>query len=109
MIDSGEGFELIRGSGNVFRDLGRLDADLWRLKSILAAEILGVLDDRGLTAAEAAAVTSTPSGKLVGIRRGKLANVDVDCMMRVLARLDRRVRVDVTVEAHSGPTGDRAA
>ena len=39
-------FELVRGSGNVFRDLGRADADLEQARAILAAKIVGVLDDR---------------------------------------------------------------
>ena len=33
--------EVIHGSGNVFRDLGRRNADGEQLKAILAAEIIG--------------------------------------------------------------------
>ena len=36
--------ELVRGSGNVFRDFGRPSADLEQLRSILAARIIRVLD-----------------------------------------------------------------
>ena len=39
-------FELIRGSGNVFRDLGYPDADLRHAKAVLAAEIIKALDER---------------------------------------------------------------
>ena len=35
-----EKFEIIRGSGNVFRDLGLPNADLKHLKAILTAEII---------------------------------------------------------------------
>lgn len=108
MIDTDD-FELVRGSGNVFRDLGRADADLWQLKSILAAEIIGVLDDRELTMTQATAMTGTAPDILAAIRNAGLADVTVDAMMRVLDRLDRRVLVDVTVEDRLGPTADRAA
>jgi hypothetical protein len=35
---------LARGSGNVFRDLGRENADVKQLKALLAAEIIKALD-----------------------------------------------------------------
>ena len=40
----GEKLELVRGSGNVFRDLGRENADIEQLKALLAAEIIKTLD-----------------------------------------------------------------
>ena len=49
--------EVIRGSGNVFRDLELPDADLLQLKSILAAEIIKVMDKQGLTVRQAQART----------------------------------------------------
>ena len=36
--------EVVRGSGNVFRDLSRVNADADQFKAILAAEIIKVLD-----------------------------------------------------------------
>ncbi len=41
--------DMIRGSGNVFHDLGHPDADLEQLRALLAARIIGVLDERKLT------------------------------------------------------------
>jgi hypothetical protein len=43
--------ELVRGSGNVFRDLGHPNADVEQTKALLAAEIVGVLDDQKLSTA----------------------------------------------------------
>lgn len=37
---SSEKIELVRGSGNVFRDSGRPNSDAEQLKAILAAEII---------------------------------------------------------------------
>jgi hypothetical protein len=39
-----EKLELARGGGNVFRDLGRKNADVEQLKALLAAEILKTLN-----------------------------------------------------------------
>jgi len=41
---NGEKLDVVRGSGNVFRDLGRENADLEQLKALLAAEINKALD-----------------------------------------------------------------
>ena len=48
-----ERLELVRGIGNVFRDLGRENADMEQLKALLAAEIIQALDRDGLTIPEA--------------------------------------------------------
>ena len=44
-----ETLAVTRGSGNVFRDLGRENADIEQFKAILAAEIIKALDREGLT------------------------------------------------------------
>ena len=45
--------ELVYGSGNVFRDFGRADADVQQTKALLAARIIGILDDEGLSTRKA--------------------------------------------------------
>ena len=52
-----EDMGLIRGSGNVFRDLGHANPDLEQLRAILAARIIGVLDDRALSVRKAHELT----------------------------------------------------
>src|SRR5271157_3665867 len=44
-----EKLEVVRGSGNVFRDLGRKSADAEQFKAVLAAEIIKALDREGLS------------------------------------------------------------
>ncbi len=41
--------KVVKGSGNVFRDLGHKHADADQFKSILAAEIIKALDREGLS------------------------------------------------------------
>ena len=43
---SDDDLEVVRGSGNVFRDVGHPNADAEQLRAILAAEIIHVLDER---------------------------------------------------------------
>ncbi len=44
-----EKLEVVRGSENVFRDLGHQNADADQLKAILAPEIIKALDREGLS------------------------------------------------------------
>ncbi len=50
--------KLVRGCGNVFRDLRRKNADVEQFKAILAAEIIKALDREHLTVR--AALTTEP-------------------------------------------------
>ena len=50
-------FELVEGSGNVFRDHGDRHADLKQAKAILAARIIALLDKGNLSVRKAAKLT----------------------------------------------------
>ena len=84
--------ELIRGSGNVFRDFNLPNADLEQLRSILfAAQIIGVLDDRQLTVRKAGELTGIAAADFSRIRRVRLDRFTVDRLMTILSRLDQEV------------------
>jgi predicted XRE-type DNA-binding protein len=95
--------ELVRGSGNVFRDFGHPDADREQLRSILAARIIGVLDDRHLTVREAAALTGIAAADFSRIRRANLGRFTIDRLMTILARLGQQVKISVTVHPRADP------
>ena len=99
--------ELVRGSGNVFRDFGRPSADLEQLRSILAARIIRVLDERGLSVRKAKEITGIAAADFSRIRRANLGRFTVDRLMTILARLDQQVQVRVTA-AEGAPLGERA-
>jgi predicted XRE-type DNA-binding protein len=90
---------VVRGSGNVFRDFGRPNAELEQLRSILAARIIGVLDERGLSVRKAHEITGIAAADFSRIRRANLGRFTVDRLMTILARLDQQVQVRVTVRA----------
>jgi len=89
--------DIIRGSGNVFRDLGHPDADREQLRALLAAGIIGVLDDRKLTVRAAQEITGIAAADFSRIRRANLGRFTIDRLMTILARLAQEVEVTVNV------------
>ena len=88
-------FELVEGSGNVFRDFGDPHADLKQAKATLAARIIAVLDDRGLTVRKAASMTGFAAADFSRIRNAALGRFTLDRLMKMLAALDGRIEVTV--------------
>ncbi|HRY25120.1 MAG: XRE family transcriptional regulator [Geminicoccaceae bacterium] len=97
MTSHDDDLDLVRGSGNVFRDLGHADAEVLQLKAELAARIIGVLDDRALTVRRAAELTGIAAADFSRLRRARLDRFTIDRLMIVLARLDQVVEVSVSV------------
>jgi predicted XRE-type DNA-binding protein len=71
-------FELVRGSGNVFRDFGRVNASVEQASAILAAEIIRTLDKRGLSTREAEKLTGVAHSEFSRIRNAKLERFTLD-------------------------------
>ena len=96
-------FELVEGSGNVFRDLGDPEADLKQAKAVLAARVIVTLDERGLSVRKAAAVTGFAAADFSRIRNADLGRFTLDRLMKMLAALDADLQITVHVEArHQG-------
>ena len=87
--------EVVRGSGNVFRDLSRVNADADQFKAILAAEIIKVLDRDHLTVRAAQAKTGVTAADFSRIRNANLARFTVDRLMSIVNRLGSRIEVKV--------------
>ena len=93
----GEKLDVVRGSGNVFRDLGRKNADSEQFKAILAAEITKALDREGLSVRAAHARTGIAAADFSRIRNADLGRFTIDRLMAILNRLGSRVEVKVRV------------
>ncbi len=100
-----EALELIRGSGNVFRDLSHPNADVEQLKALLAAEIIKILNGENLTTRQAEARTRIPHSEFSRIRNVKLDRFTVDHLTVILNRLDQRVDFEVRVRPLPEPGG----
>ena len=92
-----EMLEVVRGSGNVFRDLGHGNADAEQVKAILAAEIIKALDREKLTVRAAHTRTSIAAADFSRIRNADLGRFTVDRLMTIINRLGSRVDVKVRV------------
>jgi predicted XRE-type DNA-binding protein len=92
-----------RGKGNVFRDLGKGNADLKQFKAILAAEIIKVLDREELTVRQAQVRTRIAAADFSRIRNADLDRFTADRLMSIINRLGSRVEVAVKVRRSASP------
>jgi predicted XRE-type DNA-binding protein len=98
-----QNLEVVRGSGNVFRDLGHKNADAEQVKAILAAEIIKALDREGLSVRAAHGRTGIAAADFSRIRHADLGRFTVDRLMTILNRLGSRVEVKVRVRRVEAP------
>ncbi|QOY90321.1 helix-turn-helix domain-containing protein [Paludibaculum fermentans] len=89
--------EIVRGSGNVFRDLGHANADVEQFKALLAAEIIKMLDKERLTVRKAHDRTGIAAADFSRIRNADLGRFTVDRLMSIINRLGSRVEVKIRV------------
>ena len=98
--------EVVRGSGNVFRDLEQKHSDLDQFKAILAAEIIKTLDRQKLSVRGAQGRTGIAAADFSRIRNADLKRFTVDRLILIINRLGSRVQVRIrvrpaeTVEQH---------
>jgi len=96
-----ERLEAVRGSGNVFRDLGKDNADLKQFKALLAAEIIKAIDQQHLSVRQAQALTGIAAADFSRIRNADLGRFTVDRLMLIINRLGSRVEVAVKIKRSS--------
>jgi predicted XRE-type DNA-binding protein len=89
--------EVVRGSGNVFRDLGHENADAEQFKAILAAEIIKALDRDHLTVRAAHERTGIAAADFSRLRNADLGRFTVDRLMAIINRLGSRIEVKIRV------------
>jgi len=102
---SEEDFDIVRGSGNVFRDFGYGDADIRQAKALLAAQIIEVLDADKLSTRQAEARTGIAHSEFVRICNVNLARFTMDRLVAILGKLGQEVEVSISVR----PRAPRAA
>jgi predicted XRE-type DNA-binding protein len=90
-----EQLKVIRGSGNVYRDLGKENADIEQFKSLLAAEIIKMLDREALSVRKAHDRTGIAAADFSRIRNADLGRFTVDRLMAIINRLGSRIEVAV--------------
>ena len=94
-----ERVEVVRGSGNVFRDFAHANPDVEQLKAILAAAIIKMLDREGLSVRGAYDRTGIAAADFSRIRNADLGRFTLDRLVSIINRLGSRVEVKVKVRS----------
>jgi predicted XRE-type DNA-binding protein len=92
-----EQIEVERGSGNVFRDFGHELADVEQFKAILAAEIIKMLDQQGLSVRGAHSRTGIAAADFSRIRNADLGRFTLDRLVSIINRLGSSIEIKVKV------------
>ena len=91
----------VKGSGNVFADLGVPNPEL----ALLKADISIAIERKGISQREAGELMGIPAVKVTNIICGRLKGYTLDRLFTYLKRLD----VDVQVKMKAKPKGRAAA
>jgi predicted XRE-type DNA-binding protein len=84
-----------KGTDNVLADLGFDNAAELSAKAALALKLNALIDRRGLSQTEAAALTGMTQPKISQVRRYKLQNISLERLMQALVSLDQHVEIVV--------------
>ena len=88
-----EKLKVERGSGNVFADLGRPDAETQLLKAELVTRIDKMIRQRGLKQVEAAKLLGLSQPDISRLLRGSFREYSVERLLRLLTALGRDVEI----------------
>lgn len=90
-----DGVEVLRGSGNVFADLGLADAEKLKIKTGLVVEIRKAMRRLELTQQEAAKRMGLTQPKVSDMMRGDLSNLSERKLMDCLTRLGYDIEIKI--------------
>lgn len=86
---------VLSGSGNVFADLDLPDAAERLAKAQLAVRIINLIDDAGLSQANAARRLGVDQPKISALKRGQLSGFSTDRLLRFLIALGQDVEITI--------------
>ena len=89
------GREQLQGTNDVLADLGLDNAAVLSARATLAFKLNELIDRRGLSQSETAALTGMTQPKVSQLRRYKLQSISLDRLMQALVSLDQRVEIVV--------------
>ena len=97
MDDGSVGTVVTESSGNVFQDLGfsAEEADNLRIRAQLMIAITRLIEQRGLTQAEAAGRFEVTQPRISDVVRGKIDLFTIDALVRMLGKAG--VAVDLVI------------
>lgn len=89
--------KVTRSSGNVLSDLGfGKEAQHLQIRSTLMIAIQKIIDERGLTQAQAAEVFGVTQPRISDLVRGKIELFSIDMLVTMLARAGMHLQIVVS-------------
>lgn len=93
----------VKGSGNVFADLGFAKADELAVETELLRRIIAIIRERKLSQRAAASVLGIDQPKVSALMNGNTRGYSIARMIRFLSALDQDVEIRITPKTHSRP------
>jgi predicted XRE-type DNA-binding protein len=87
--------DFVKGSGNVFADLGLPDAEERLAKAELARQIEHIVKRKRLTQEKTAKILGISQPKVSALLRGKLAGFSMDRLFKFLMDLDQDIEIRI--------------
>jgi predicted XRE-type DNA-binding protein len=94
-----------KGTGNIFADLGRPDAETHFLKAQIASEIYRLTNERKLTQAEAGKLMGISQPEVSRMFKGNFHEYSVERLIGFLTAFDRDVEIVSRPHKKSGKSG----
>ena len=94
---------IIKGSGNVFADLGFPNAEEMLAKAELARQINDLIRTKKLTQIKAAKLLDIDQPKISSLYRGKLSGFSLERLFKFLTILGQDVTIKVTPKPRANP------
>lgn len=97
--------KIVRGSENIFADLGRPDADAHFLKAKIVSEIYRITNERRLTQSRAGELMGISQPEVSRMFKGNFREYSIDRLMGFLTAFDNDVEIVVRPHKKSGKSG----
>ena len=93
--------QIIRGSDNVFEDVGfeAVEAANLKVRADLMLDLRQYIQERGWTQAEAASFFGETQPRISNLMKGEISRFSVDKLINMLARAGIQVRVETKLKA----------
>ena len=87
--------DIHKSSGNIFKDLGRSDADELKLRAQLLSQILDTIEAQGLIQKDVATILNIKQSEVSNLMRGKLSRFSRERLVNYLVSLGSDVEIVV--------------
>lgn len=87
--------KIVKGSGNVFKDIGVSDPDRTLIRAKIMSFITGMIKERGLTQNQAAQLLNLTQSKVSNLMNGKLSVFSLEHLFRLLNALEQDVEISI--------------